>query len=171
MPKSTTNQAVSKNPICQALEQTLQFLHDDGQVKPVRILLIAENHDYFQMLKQNFTDFDYQFYPNDVFNEIKFYQQYDVAILILNQPDIAVSKQNLQRCRDLFAKYNLVFNAKNSPLNPIEFGFRYFCQTFCQINQQNFNLYQFNLFDYKQLPDWLNSKFWANPENWDKFRW
>lgn len=32
-------------------------------------------------------------------------------------------------------------------------------------------IWQFNLFDYKQLPDWLNSKFWANPENWGKFRW
>ncbi|MFI7852446.1 DUF6231 family protein, partial [Acinetobacter baumannii] len=21
------------------------------------------------------------------------------------------------------------------------------------------------------VPDWFNSKFWANPENWNKFRW
>ncbi|MFE1698566.1 DUF6231 family protein, partial [Acinetobacter baumannii] len=24
---------------------------------------------------------------------------------------------------------------------------------------------------YKHVPDWFNSKFWANPENWNKFRW
>lgn len=32
-------------------------------------------------------------------------------------------------------------------------------------------LWQFNLYDYKQLPNWLNSDYWANPENWDKRRW
>ncbi len=32
-------------------------------------------------------------------------------------------------------------------------------------------LWQFNLYDYKRLPNWLNSKYWANPENWDKHRW
>ena len=32
-------------------------------------------------------------------------------------------------------------------------------------------LWQFNLYDYKRLPNWLNSKYWANPENWDKYRW
>lgn len=32
-------------------------------------------------------------------------------------------------------------------------------------------LWQFNLYDYKRLPNWLNSKYWANPENWDKRRW
>ncbi|WP_288995970.1 DUF6231 family protein [uncultured Psychrobacter sp.] len=32
-------------------------------------------------------------------------------------------------------------------------------------------LWQFNLYDYKQLPNWLNADYWANPENWDKHRW
>lgn len=32
-------------------------------------------------------------------------------------------------------------------------------------------LWQFNLYDYKKLPNWLNSDYWANPENWDKRRW
>lgn len=32
-------------------------------------------------------------------------------------------------------------------------------------------LWQFNLYDYKQLPNWLNADYWANPENWDKRRW
>lgn len=29
-------------------------------------------------------------------------------------------------------------------------------------------LYQFNLATYKPVPDWLNSRYWAHPENWDK---
>lgn len=32
-------------------------------------------------------------------------------------------------------------------------------------------LWQFNLYDYKQLPNWLNADYWANPENWGKNRW
>ena len=32
-------------------------------------------------------------------------------------------------------------------------------------------LWQFNLYDYKQLPNWLNADYWANPENWGKHRW
>lgn len=32
-------------------------------------------------------------------------------------------------------------------------------------------LWQFNLYDYKQLPNWLNADYWANPDNWNKYRW
>lgn len=32
-------------------------------------------------------------------------------------------------------------------------------------------VFQFDLFNYKTTPDWLNSKHWANPEMWDKARW
>ncbi|WP_201594136.1 DUF6231 family protein [Psychrobacter vallis] len=32
-------------------------------------------------------------------------------------------------------------------------------------------LWQFNLYDYKKLPNWLNADYWANPENWGKRRW
>ena len=29
-------------------------------------------------------------------------------------------------------------------------------------------LFHFDIYDYKQVPDWLNSRFWAHPEMWDK---
>lgn len=32
-------------------------------------------------------------------------------------------------------------------------------------------LYYFDLYDYKRTPDWLNAKFWAHPERWEKARW
>ncbi|GAB4288171.1 MAG: DUF6231 family protein [Thiohalomonadaceae bacterium] len=32
-------------------------------------------------------------------------------------------------------------------------------------------LYRFDLDDYKTTPDWLNSRFWAHPERWDKDFW
>jgi hypothetical protein len=32
-------------------------------------------------------------------------------------------------------------------------------------------LFGFDLYDYKTTPDWLNPRFWANPELWDRYRW
>jgi hypothetical protein len=32
-------------------------------------------------------------------------------------------------------------------------------------------IYYHDLMDYKQTPDWLNNHYWANPENWNRFRW
>ena len=32
-------------------------------------------------------------------------------------------------------------------------------------------LYYFDIFDYKDAPEWLSSRFWANPQMWDKARW
>ena len=31
--------------------------------------------------------------------------------------------------------------------------------------------YEFDMAHYKVTPDWLNSRHWANPELWDKYRW
>lgn len=32
-------------------------------------------------------------------------------------------------------------------------------------------LYRFDLADYKTTPDWLNARYWAHPERWDKEFW
>ena len=32
-------------------------------------------------------------------------------------------------------------------------------------------LYQYDIESYKDTPDWLNPRNWANPELWDKYRW
>lgn len=31
--------------------------------------------------------------------------------------------------------------------------------------------WSYDILTYKQVPDWLNPRFWANPENWGKYRW
>lgn len=33
------------------------------------------------------------------------------------------------------------------------------------------HLYYFDIFDYKDVPEWLSSRFWANPQMWNKARW
>jgi len=39
------------------------------------------------------------------------------------------------------------------------------------INDRSLALYTYDLADYKQVPDWLNNKYWANPEMFDKYWW
>lgn len=36
---------------------------------------------------------------------------------------------------------------------------------------QTLTLFTYDLHEYKQVPDWLNAKFWANPENFGKYWW
>ncbi len=36
---------------------------------------------------------------------------------------------------------------------------------------QVLSLFTYDLLEYKQVPDWLNSRFWANPENFGKYWW
>jgi len=31
--------------------------------------------------------------------------------------------------------------------------------------------WSYDIRTYKAVPDWLNPRFWANPDNWGKFRW
>ncbi|KAF1010996.1 MAG: hypothetical protein GAK32_01119 [Pseudomonas fluorescens] len=38
-------------------------------------------------------------------------------------------------------------------------------------DDQVLTLFTYDLLDYKQVPDWLNARFWANPENFGKYWW
>ncbi|MFL9671715.1 DUF6231 family protein [Pseudomonas marginalis] len=40
-----------------------------------------------------------------------------------------------------------------------------------QRDEQMLTLFTYDLLDYKQVPDWLNARFWANPENFGKYWW
>ncbi|MDN5621176.1 MAG: DUF6231 family protein [Psychrobacter sp.] len=86
----------------------------------------------------------------------------------------------LMRYRDLYAAHLLVALDDSIDLKP--YGFT----PFDILDEPSVNigdiesitsatvsatLWQFNLYDYKQLPNWLNADYWANPENWGKHRW
>lgn len=91
----------------------------------------------------------------------------------------------LMRYRDLYAAHLLI--ALDSTIDLKAYGFTPFDILNAQylesdgISQADSSLpvspsvattlWQFNLYDYKQLPNWLNADYWANPENWDKNRW
>lgn len=38
-------------------------------------------------------------------------------------------------------------------------------------DEQVLSLYTYDVREYKQVPDWLNARFWANPENFGKYWW
>ena len=38
-------------------------------------------------------------------------------------------------------------------------------------NQHLVHIYAFDIASYKATPDWLNNKYWANPELFDKYWW
>ena len=45
------------------------------------------------------------------------------------------------------------------------------CLQVFEIHGQSWGLNHFSLKTYKKTPNWLNSRFWANPQLWNKFRW
>ena len=40
-----------------------------------------------------------------------------------------------------------------------------------QRDEQMLTLFTYDLREYKQVPDWLNARFWANPQNFGKYWW
>ena len=84
------------------------------------------------------------------------------------------------RYRDLYAAHLLIALDSSIDLKP--YGFT----PFDILNEPSLNiddiqsitsstvtatLWQFNLYEYKQLPILLNADYWANPENCGKHRW
>jgi hypothetical protein len=39
------------------------------------------------------------------------------------------------------------------------------------VDEKPVHVYAFDITFYKTTPDWLNNKYWANPELWDKHWW
>lgn len=99
-----------------------------------------------------------------------FQQRYGVALLQLrdedNQQQLSLT---LGRLRDLLAERVVAVIPPNSHVwtvtHLLEFGFSRI------LDQDGWQVWGFDIHTYKQVPDWLNARFWANPENWNRFRW
>ena len=76
----------------------------------------------------------------------------------------------VSRLRDLYARRVL---ARLRPTGPWQhrdmtaFGFT----RLARLGAEEGALYGFDMATYKTTPDWLNPRFWANPELWGKYRW
>ena len=76
----------------------------------------------------------------------------------------------LSRLRDLYARRVLARlrpSAHWEHRDMTAFGFT----RLARLGDDNGLLYGFDMATYKTTPDWLNPRFWANPELWGKYRW
>ena len=129
---------------------------------------------------------DWQHCPHAELLSLPFEQRYDLAVLNLSDGlDRADTVQGLTKLRDLLARRVLVivtaqalhdlleqlhalgFSQLDSPADGNTNG----NATSDPNSEPTWQIWQFNILAYKQVPDWLNTRFWANPENFDKYRW
>lgn len=146
------------------------MLDDLAQQQPIQtVLSIGLN------LANDSSDLNIQFrhFNASAFLNLPFQQRYDLAIVRLNGPELQQlnTQQKMQlivRLRDLWAKRIVIFAERLDEKLMRALGFQQLFD-YALIEQQS--VWLFNILNYKHVPDWLNAKHWANPENWDKYRW
>lgn len=121
-----------------------------------------------------FSAIQWQYFNVKDFLSLPFQLRYDLALVMLTANELEQITQSqktqlLVKLRDLMAKRIVVTGRRADEKLLRALGFT---QLIDQTHpEQDFALWQFNILTYKHVPDWFNSKYWANPENWDKFRW
>lgn len=165
-------------PATRLLQPIIAKLYADSEEASSVLLVTHQRQDNPSDIKKDLSDVlpanvTWQHVDSQMFNTQKFAKQYELALIIasLNGDNDEATRKSIQLCRDLYGRHTLVIKPIASQLNLTAFGFSRLTTESLSLADEDVELWQFNLFDYKQLPDWLNSKFWANPENWGKFRW
>lgn len=103
-------------------------------------------------------------------------QRYDLAIVAneLERLDKRAGTQLLAGLRNLSVSRMavLVDHSLTSDWQETDF-FALALQRSARFEQgdRRLTLYTYDLAEYKQVPDWLNSKYWANPEMFGKYWW
>ena len=128
---------------------------------------------------QNLEQYNHHLIQWQYFNvsemlSLPFTQRYDLAFVLFNSVEmqqlLRIDKtQLLVKLRDLFAKRIVVVSQLQDEKLLRSLGFTQLVDK--TTHEHDFALWQFNILTYKHVPDWFNAKFWANPENWNKFRW
>lgn len=119
-------------------------------------------------------DITWQYFNVFDFLNLPFQKRDDLAIVMLNATDLASlndaqKSQILVKLRDLMAKRIVVISTQQDEKLLRALGFS---QVMHDLQaQQDAILWQFNILTYKHVPDWLNAKYWANPQHWDQYRW
>ena len=108
------------------------------------------------------------------FLNLPFIMRYDFALVLMDTEefinlDDKTKSQLLVRLRDLMSKRFVVAARLKDEKLLRSLGLTQLIDR--TTVEADFALWQFNILTYKHVPDWFNSKFWANPENWNKFRW
>tara|TARA_B100001079_G_scaffold124671_1_gene106813 strand:+ start:10534 stop:11163 length:630 start_codon:yes stop_codon:yes gene_type:complete len=113
---------------------------------------------------------------------LSFQRRYRLAVVI-GAPDIigrVATQQMLAHLRNVaahgvlavFARSPKTTHAPNPQWSVSDFlglGFRRAAHA--RALTSDYWVYRYNIYDYKITPDWLNSRYWANPEQWGRERW
>lgn len=80
--------------------------------------------------------------------------------------DAVQARTLLARVRNFIAPRIIVIADAHCALARLDFlalGY----ETLAADAAEKITLYQFDIATYKQVPDWLNARFWAHPERWE----
>ena len=147
------------------------MLDDLSKEQPISTAIcIGQNLEQYNQ----FHPIQWQHFNVTEFLNLPFTQRFDLGFVILDTEtmlslDQQQKTQMLVKLRDLFAKRIVVVSKLHDEQLLRALGFTQLIDK--TTHESDFALWQFNILTYKHIPDWFNSKFWANPENWDKFRW
>ncbi|MGM8887765.1 DUF6231 family protein [Psychrobacter sp. 1U2] len=158
---------------------------DEDRQKTSQLLWIAEDQKMIAELRTQLslnddeTDTLVHLTTLPALNTKQLSQRYQLACFWLpnlSSDILQASIPLLMRYRDLYAAHLLI--VLDSTLDLRAYGFtplNLLGDTRLPNSSSNLpaslTLWQFNLYDYKKLPNWLNADYWANPDNWDKHRW
>lgn len=81
--------------------------------------------------------------------------------------------QCIAKLRDQIAKHLVVgVNYEYQALWPMSEFIALGMKKLAVVDEQRpLTFYSYDILTYKHVPDWLNPKYWANPERWGKHRW
>lgn len=147
------------------------MLDDLTKEQPVHTAIcIGQNLEQYNLNQS----IQWSYFNVSEFLNLPFTQRYDLAFVLFDTNETAnlslqEKSQIIVKLRDLMAKRLVVVSKLQDESLLRALGLTQLVDQ--NINKHDFALWQFNILTYKHVPDWFNSKFWANPENWDKFRW
>lgn len=147
------------------------MLDDLSQEQPIQTALcIGQNLEQYD---QN-QSIRWAYFNVTELLSLPFTQRYDLGFVVLDNLEMSslsdVTKaQFLVKLRDLMVKKLVVVATEQDNKLMRSLGFTQLIEKSAQCN--DLAIWQFNILNYKHVPDWFNSKYWANPENWNKFRW
>lgn len=99
-----------------------------------------------------------------------FTERFAAALMLIRDEDNLYNTElTIGRLRDLLAERVLVLTPEHSQqwttAKMLGFGFKRIAEL------KGWQAWGFDIHTYKEVPDWLNAKFWANPQNWGKYWW
>lgn len=96
----------------------------------------------------------------------------ELAIAMLEPGgEVRDARQLIAVMRDLLARQLLVFVPENLLDSTTLISLGLSRQARYELEGKSWQAWTYDIRTYKSVPDWLNPKFWANPENWNKYRW